>query len=108
MVDPVPVNPLRRRVVYASPSRYVFADVSFGRGLSLSAPTDSIEINRDDPLARRAAETPEGRTFLRWSRLPFFVIQAGADSALVRIADARYTRGVVDSWASVRIVVPAR
>lgn len=105
MVDPVPVNPLQRRIVYAEASRYVFADFSWRE---LSAPTGSVEINRDDPLAQRAAETPEGRRFLGWSRLPFFIIERGADSALVRIADARYTRGIVDSWASVSLRVPLR
>lgn len=107
MVDPVPVNPLRRRVVYMTESHYVVGNFSF-QGTTVSDPVDSIEINRADPLAQAAAETPEGREFLGWSRLPFFVIERGRDSAVVRIADARYTRGVVDSWASARVVVPAR
>lgn len=108
MVEPVPIDPFRRRIVYSEDSRYVFADFSWRRRPWVSEVTGSIEINRDDPLAQRAAMTPEGRAFLGWSRLPFFVIERRQDSALVRIADARYTRGTVDSWASVRIVVPAR
>ncbi|HSA56366.1 MAG TPA: metal-dependent hydrolase [Gemmatimonadaceae bacterium] len=108
MVDPVPLDPFRRRIVYSDGSRYVFSTFSWRRTPWVSEEIGSIAINRDDPLAQRAASTPEGRRFLGWSRLPFFVIDRRSDSALVHIGDARYTRGVVDSWAAVSVMVPVR
>ena len=108
MVDPVPVDPFRRRVVYLSEGKYRIARFSWRDAPWISGDEGAIPLNNLDPLARRAAETPGGREFLSWSRLPFYVIEPRGDSALVRIADARYTRGVVDSWASVEIMVPVR
>jgi len=108
MVDPVPLDPLRRRIVYSDGTRYIVSTFSWRRSPWISEEIASIPINRDDPLAQRAASTSEGRRFLGWSRLPFFVVERRSDSALVHIGDARYTRGIVDSWAAVSIMVPLR
>jgi inner membrane protein len=108
MVDPVPVDPFRRRVVYLSDGTYRIAHFSWRNAARIFGDEGSIPVNDRDSLSRRAARTQRGQEFLSWSRLPFFVIAPRGDSALVRIADARYTRGVVDSWASVEIMVPAR
>jgi inner membrane protein len=108
MIDPIPVDPFRRRVVYLSEGHYHTASFSWRNAARLSTDERTIRVNDGDPLARRAAVSSAGREFLSWSRLPFYVIEHRGDSALVRIADARYTRGVVDSWASVDVMVPVR
>lgn len=108
LASPVPVDPLRRRVVYEQDGEYVFAEFDWRASPRLTGDLMRVPRNADDPLARVAAATPEGQEFLSWSRLPFYSFERHGDSAVVFIADARYAAGTRGSWASVRVVVPLR
>lgn len=105
VVDPVFANPFRRRVIYASEGAYHVASASFPP-LRMDAGVTEIPINAGDPAARAARETPVGREYFRWTRLPYFLVQAAADSSTVTLADARYTMDGRSSWAIMRVRVP--
>ena len=69
---------------------------------------DSIVIAADDPLAQAAAASMAGRDFLRWARLPFYVVDRRASPPVVTIADARYASRGGASWAAVRVTLALR
>lgn len=107
MVDPLPGNPLPRRVVYRSGGAYHRTDFAWRRRPHVGAAVDSIVIAAADPLAQAAAASAAGREFLRWARLPFYVVDRRASPPVVTIADARYASRGGASWASVRVTVHA-
>jgi inner membrane protein len=118
MVTPVFGNPLRREVVVDVRGRYE-------KGLLWFEPTPhfrpagyGVDVNAEHPLAQRAAATPVGRAYLRWSRFPFFVVLAlpkppngegeqPRGVARVQLNDYRYAgAGGRDTWLSVSIDLP--
>jgi inner membrane protein len=108
MVAPVPLNPFRRGVLYDDGTAYVrYAAQWLPLRVRLERTDERVEKGLDDPRALQARETDAARRFLTWSRFPYFVSGVDGDSLLVHIGDARYTRGVVESWASVRISLKA-
>lgn len=105
VVSPRPVSVAGRNIIHERDGMY-----RFGRALLLGDPAltvipDSVRVNRDHPAARAAMATSEGRKFMTWSRMPFFVIDSGGRVASVRMDDARYSRGE-PSWAAVQVEVP--
>jgi inner membrane protein len=107
VLEPVPANPLRRRVIYHWNSAYHLADYAVLRR-ELSEPWFSIRINQDHPAVARANATPQGREYQSWTRLPYYVIDEARDTTWVTMADARYTVDGRSSWAVARIPVPPR
>lgn len=105
MVSSSFANPLRRRVLLDDGGRYHYGTLSLGSSrLDIER---VIETNRSHPAATQAADAPEGRRFLVWSRFPFYVIEGQAEGILVRIADARYSFGRRGGdWASVEVRLP--
>ena len=107
VVEPVPANPVRRRVIYHWNAAYHLADYHILRR-ALSEPWVSSPINQDHRAVARAKEMPAGREYHSWTRLPYYVIDESRDTAIVTIADARYTLDGRSSWAVTRIPVPVR
>lgn len=105
MVGPVPVNPFQREIVVRDGEVYRFGLVNFRPEPETRLFGELVlPANADDPRARAAAEHPDVRRFLVWSRFPFFVPQR---DGTVRVDDARYTTGPRASFAAVRVSVPA-
>ncbi|MGE5231160.1 MAG: metal-dependent hydrolase [Deltaproteobacteria bacterium] len=103
MLAPAPVNPFRRSVVLATRGGY-----RLGRFVWLPSPRlmlDPALVPRGlgSPAVQAAAATPDGATFLRWSRFPAAVIPPGEPS-VVRLYDLRYA-GPEGGWASVDVRV---
>jgi inner membrane protein len=99
-------NPFRRRVILDEGGRYHYGRLSLGGRPHLEIER-VIETNASTPAAMQAADTPEGRRFLVWSRFPFYVIEEQSGGRLVRIADARYSFGRRGGdWASVEVHQP--
>ncbi len=99
-------HPLRRRVLLDDGGRYQYGELSLGWPSRLAL-ARVIETNASTPAAIQAADSPEGRRFLVWSRFPFYVIEPHPDGTLVRIADARYSVGRRSGdWASVEVRLP--
>jgi inner membrane protein len=107
VVEPVPANPVRRRVIYHWNAAYHLADYGVLRR-ALSEPWFSIPINQEHPAVARANETAAGREYHSWTRLPYYVVDASRDTMVVTIADARYTLDGRSSWAVTRIPVALR
>jgi inner membrane protein len=105
MVSASPANPLRRRVLLEQGGRYHAGVLLLGRSPELTL-SRVIETRVSTPEALAAAETPEGRRFLVWSRFPFYVTRPQPEGVLVRIADARYSEGRRGGdWASVEVLL---
>jgi inner membrane protein len=104
VVEPVPVNPLRRRVIYHWEGSYHVANYAV-LSRDLSAPWFSIPLNATHPAVALANETAQGREYHSWARLPYYVIERSGGTTWVTIADARYTLNGESSWAATRIPV---
>jgi inner membrane protein len=105
VVDPVPLNPLRRRVIYLARDAWHFAEFRF-LPARLSEPYHAIGTGLGSAEVALASRTREGRVFLSWSRLPFFSVDSSGTRRTVFMGDARYTLGVGPTWASARVEVP--
>ncbi|HEV2146720.1 MAG TPA: hypothetical protein VGR37_04820, partial [Longimicrobiaceae bacterium] len=100
LAGPAILDPLRRELVVESGGTYRLGRFDLAaRTWALDGP--AIEKRMGGPGARAAAATPEGSTFLRWARFPYF----HAEGDTLRISDARY-EGPRGGWASVRIPLP--
>ena len=105
VVEPVPVNPVKRRVIHHWNGAYHLSTYDVMRR-TLSEPWFSIQLNAEHPAAVRARETSQGREYHSWTRLPYYLIEEAGDTTWVTIADARYTLDGKSSWAIMRIPVP--
>ena len=113
MVAPIPGNPLSRDVLLSSNGQYHRArfrwlprprmerQVEQARWW-VGSPATTVSTGESHPAAVAAAGTREGRTFLHWSRFPYFRIQEIDGGYRVRIVDARYEA----DWASLVLDVP--
>lgn len=104
VVEPVPANPLSRRVIYHWQGAYHLATYGVVDA-KLSAPWFSIPLNDGHPAVPTANQTPQGREYHSWARLPYYVIEETKDTSWVTIADARYTLDGRSSWAVTRIPI---
>lgn len=108
LVSPVPVNPLRRRVVAELEKVYRTAELH----LLMDPRMDRASIRvypkgpTDYPAVRRAASTTLGRRFLGWARFPAFRVEKTGDGrATVHIVDLRYADRPGVSFGAVSIPV---
>jgi inner membrane protein len=111
LVSPVPVNPLRRRVVAELEKAYRIGEFRW-----LTDPhVDRASVRaypkgpRDSPAVRRAANTTLGRRFLGWARFPAYRVEkTGHGTATVHIVDLRYADrpGVGFGAVSIPVDVP--
>ena len=107
VVEPSPANPVSRRVIYRWQDAYHVATYNVVDA-ELSAPWISIPLNDGHPAVARANQTPQGREYHSWARLPYYVIEETNGTTWVTIADARYTLDGRSSWAVTRIPVVVR
>jgi inner membrane protein len=105
VVEPVPANPFSRRVIYNWQGSYHVATYAVANA-KLSTPWFTIALNDGHPAVALANQTPQGREYHSWARLPYYVIEETKDTAWVTIADARYTLDGQSSWAVTRIPIP--
>lgn len=105
VVEPVPANPFRRRVIYLWDGSYHLATWRAAPDSDLSAPWFAIPLNGAHAAVAAASQTGRGREYHSWARLPYYVIEPSGDTTWVTMADARYTLNAKSSWATVRIPV---
>ena len=105
LVSPIPLDPFRRIVVVEEERAYRMGRLDWLPRAAVSFSPDVVPKNDDDPAARAAASTPNGRKFLVWSRYPYYEVRREAGETLVTLGDARY-RGPTGSWAQVTVAVP--
>jgi inner membrane protein len=93
VASPVPANPFRRNVVFATDDAYGFGVLRWMPSPSLQLDPGLVAKNMNDPAVAEARQVKEIADFLYWSRLPFATIERRSDGTFVTIADARYSRG---------------
>ena len=91
LVSPVPMIPWERLVVVDDGERYRFGRHRWFRRPGFALGDYAVQKNHRHPAALVAAATPDGAAFLRWARLPFFVVVGHRGGTTVHIVDARYT-----------------
>ena len=95
VASPVPINPFRRRIVFATDHAYGFAVMNWFPPVSLTLEQRLIPRNMDHPAVAEARKVKAVRDFLYWSRLPFARVERTATGTRVILADARYADGGV-------------
>jgi inner membrane protein len=92
LVSPLPLNPLRRRIVAEQEEAYRIAAFRW-----LSSPhvdPGSVRVcpkgPRTHPAVRQAAASTLGRRFLIWARFPAFLVEKDGGEVTVHIVDLRY------------------
>jgi inner membrane protein len=108
MAGPVPINPLRREIIWDRGADYGTGMLTFRPSPEVNLDPDFIPRNDDHPLALRAIEEPEFQRFLYWSRFPFFEIEEGPAGATVHVGDLRFSRRAAGGWASRSVEVGQR
>ena len=109
MVSPVFGNPLRREVIVDTGERYEKGFLWFEPLPHFRPAGYGVAINRSDPAAQRAAETPRVKAYLLWSRFPFFVIERTAARTRVYLNDYRYSGpSARDGWAGAVVDIAER
>jgi inner membrane protein len=101
MAGPVPINPFQREVVVSDGQIYRFGTITWRPMPDLRMEAHTLARNDDHPLAKAAAQTPEARDFLVWSRFPFFIVEEDQGGTRVILDDARYSTGRGRSFAAV-------
>lgn len=106
LVSPRPVDPFRRLLVVEEPGGYRFGTLRWTPAPQVQMRPDLLAHNRDAPDALAAAQHPDARGFLVWSRFPIFIIDRRPEGTFVLLDDARYSDGTSPSWAAVRVFLP--
>lgn len=108
MVTPVPVTPFRREVLVDVGDRYEKGLVVFAPGPRFRPLGYAVRKLDDHPLVREAMATETAQRYLSWSRFPFWTIEQGGATPIVRVNDARYAFGPGGGWAAQPIALPPR
>jgi inner membrane protein len=93
VASPVPMNPFRRELVFATDDSYGFGVLRWTPYPSLQLEPRLIPTNMDDPAIAEARRVKAMSDFLYWSRLPFARVERRSDGTLVTLSDARYSQG---------------
>jgi inner membrane protein len=108
MAGPVPLTPLRRQIVADVGTGYVLGTVDWLRLPRFVAEGSLVAKGDRASEVVRAARTPGGEAFVRWARFPFFVVERGPASTVVRMVDARYTLDPDARFGALSVALPAR
>lgn len=91
VASPVPFNPFRREMVFATDDAYGFGVLHWTPSASLQLQPDLVSKNMDHPAIAEARKVKAIADFLYWSRLPFARIEQGPEGSVLTISDARYS-----------------
>lgn len=91
VASPVPVNPFKRRIVFANADAYGFGEVNWLSPNRLTLEPRLNPHNMGDPAIAEARKQKAVSDFLYWSRLPYARVERTATRTRVILADARYS-----------------
>lgn len=94
VASPVPINPFRRDLVFATDEAYGFGELRWTPSPRVQLEPQLVARNMNDPAIAAARQAKPIADFLYWSRLPFATVERRADATIVTIADARYADGL--------------
>lgn len=106
VASPVPLNPFRRDMIFATDRAYGFGTLDWTPVPKLRLEPQLMETHMTDPAIAEARRDKAAADFLYWSRLPFARIEDRPDGRMVRISDARYARGVTAGRFLVSVRLP--
>jgi inner membrane protein len=106
VASPVPVDPFRREMVFATDEAYGFGTLRWTPAPKLQLERRLVPKNMDDPAINEAREVKAVSDFLYWSRLPFASVERRADGTIVTISDARYAKGAAAGQFMRRLRLP--
>jgi inner membrane protein len=89
MAGPVPLNPLRRQLIFDMGDHYRFGQATLVPQRALSIAGGSLQKNLETLTEQRLLERRDVREFLYWSRFPFVVIDSATGRAS-ELGDARF------------------
>ena len=110
MIGPVPVNPFAKQVIIDAGDHYVTGAFAWLPAPRVAFDGPRIPKNDGAPAVRDARQAPPLRSFLVWSRFPFFELQEEPGGTRVGVADVRFTfdnplravgRGRFSAWTVV-------
>jgi inner membrane protein len=106
MAGPVPLNPLRRQLIYDTGEAYVFGSVAWTPRPEVSFEDDTLPKQHRHPAVQSALHHPTIQNFLYWSRFPVFAVDDHAGNFVVHAGDVRFARDARDGWMSESVPVP--
>jgi inner membrane protein len=106
MAGPVPLNPLRRELIYDTGDAYVFGSVAWTPRPEVSFEEDALPKQHRHPAVQSALHRPEIQGFLYWSRFPVFAVDDETGHSVVHAGDVRFARDARDGWMSESVAVP--
>lgn len=107
VASPVPLDPLRRRIVYDMGESYGFGDLRLGPRARFTPEPGLTPTNMNHPLVAVAARQNRAfADFLYWSRLPFVEVRPADGGQEVILGDARYNRLPGDGRFTTSVIVP--
>ena len=89
MAGPVPLNSLRRQLIFDMGDHYRFGQATLGPQRAFSIADGSLAKNLESLAAQRLLERRDVREFLYWSRFPFVLIDSATGRA-TELGDARF------------------
>lgn len=92
LASPLPLNPLKRHIIYRSSGTYGFGDVDFAPAPRVSWLPDRAPEDMTHPAVARAAQRRHMAGYLAWSRMPYAEVWRDKGWTWVRLRDARYRR----------------
>ena len=92
MVGPVPVSPFSRQVIIDAGSHYETGTYHFASP-RLRLDAERIPKNENAPAVASARMAPAIRSFLVWSRFPFWEVRRSEAGTLVTVQDVRFRVG---------------
>jgi inner membrane protein len=90
MVGPMPGNPFAGTVIAEVEERYYLGQWNWRAEPRFALLDETLPRMPADPIVEAAAEAPQARRFLTWSRFPYVEVEADAQGYVVRFFDARY------------------
>jgi inner membrane protein len=108
VASPVPFNPFRREMVFATDTAYGFGVLRWTPSPSLQLQPDLVAKNMGDPAVAEGRKVKAIADFLYWSRLPLAKVERGASGSVLTITDARYSKGAAAGQFTRTLRLPAQ
>jgi inner membrane protein len=93
VASPVPFNPFRREMVFATDVAYGFGVLHWTPSPSLQLQPHLVAINMEHPAIAEGRKVKAIADFLYWSRLPLAKVEGDASGSMLTVTDARYSKG---------------
>ena len=107
VASPVPLNPFRRDIAFATSDSYGFGTLNWRPAPHIQLQDQLIKTNMDDPALAEARKDKAVADFLYWSRLPFAQVERTPTTTTVTLADARYMGPAMTGPFLVTVKLPA-